>query len=212
MPKKAILYIDASGCEVKLALSEDAVFAGGRVSAEAALESFCESFAELVPEPSKISLFAICTGPGSMLGTRFASTFVSTVASLTGAKIAEWNGMRAAAFALSETRKVSEFSLFAPSKKGSANILNFGGGNVEFEGEIDLSQIGARAKQEKFLLFQRKNPPPEIANFKTVNLTPRQIFEVLERRGELLSPCSAPPDAKSFANREYVKWKAQARI
>lgn len=211
MFEKTTLIIDGSGERVKLALASGGESAFESQSEAQSIESVAAEIAKLPAELSEIGAYAICTGPGSMLGTRFASAYVSTLAKLFGADIFGWDAMRVAAFAIADAG-TPEFSLLAPSRKGFANLLNFSGGAVESESETEIPLLPPLLKQKVYHLYQRKNAADEIAQFEKIDIEPKRIFGTLKRHPQLLSKCDIPPDAKSLTKREYVKWKAQAHI
>lgn len=74
---------------------------------------------------SGIDAYVICTGPGSVLGTRVASAAVSTLAKMHKAPVFEFDAMKIAAYAVFCRGGNSDFSILAPSRKGFANLLNF---------------------------------------------------------------------------------------
>ncbi len=211
MFEKTTLIIDGSGECVKLALAVGGGLAFESKSDAQSIESVAAEVAKLPAELSEIGAYAVCTGPGSMLGTRFASAYVSTLAKLFGADIFEWDAMQTAAFALADAG-MPEFSLLAPSRKGYANLLNFAGGAIESESETEIPLLPPLLKQKVYNLYQRKNAADEIAQFEKIDIEPKLIFGTLKKHPELLSKCDIPPDAKPLTRREYVKWKAQAHI
>ena len=213
MFKKPTLIIDASGENVKIAFSQNGTLSAKITTDSPALESVSQAINDLCKDFSEIENYAICTGPGSMLGERFASVFASTLAKLHNAKIFEWDIMQATAFVIADSLAVSEkFALFTPSRKGFANILIFADSKIIEEKEIEISAINDFAQYKKFTLRQRKNQPVELSQFEEIQPTPVQIFQALKNHATLLSECDLPPDAKSLTKREYAKWKAQAHI
>ena len=213
MFSKPTLIIDASGDNVKLAFVENNQLAKELTTTAPALETVSQAMSEICSDFSKIENYAICTGPGSMLGERFASVFASTLAKLYNAKIFEWDSMKVASFAIASIPATPDkFSLFTPSRKGFANIVNFANGDIIEQKEIEISEIDNSAEDKKYILKQRKILPKELSEFEEVQPSPAQIFETLQQHCELLSSCDMPPDAKSLTKREYVKWKAQAHI
>lgn len=213
MFSKPTIIIDASGENVKIALAENNLLAKEITTAAPALETVSQAMYDICSDFSKIENYAICTGPGSMLGERFASAFVSTLAKLHNAKIFEWDSMKVATFAIANTPTTPDkFSLFTPSRKGFANIVNFADGKILEQKEIEISTIDESSEEKKYILKQRKVLPKELSEFEEVQISPSQIFETLKAHCDLLSPCDMPPDAKSLTQREYVKWKAQAHI
>lgn len=213
MFNKLTLIIDASGENVKIALSQNGVLLAEITTTAPALETVSQAMSDACKDFSKIENYVICTGPGSMLGERFASAFVSTLAKLHNAKIFEWDSMKVSAFTIASMPESPEkFTLLAPSRKGYVNILNFTNGKIVEQKEIEISTLEESAEEKKYALRQRKNPPLELSKFEEFQPTPTQIFQTLKNNPELLSECELPPDAKSLTQREYVKWKAQAHI
>ena len=210
---KNIMLADATGENVKVAAAKGGEFTGEIQTGAQAMESFPEAAAQICPDLAAVEAFLLCEGPGSMLGTRSASAFIASVAALTKAKIYTLDSMRAAAFAFAGANPgIAEFSIIAPSRKGFANLLNFSNGEIEFEREVEIAELGVLAHSGKRLLRQRKNVDAALAGMETVEFSLKEIFETAKARPELLEPRETPPDAKSLSKREYVKWKAQARI
>lgn len=208
MFEETTLIIDACGERVKMSLAKNGEQIFETVSDRQAIESAAQCALALPLELREIRAYAICTGPGSMLGTRFASAFASTIAKLSDAEIFEWDAMLAAAHAIADGGEAAEFSLVAPSRRGFANIVNFANGGVELEAEVELERLEGIAKQKKFLLRQRKSD----FDFEEFDPSPRQLFETLKKHPELAKKCELPPDAKPLSKREYVKWRGQAHI
>lgn len=206
------LIIDGGGENVKIAEIENGELARESVSGAQAIESVANSMRQFADNFGKIKAYAVCSGPGSMLGTRFASVYASTLAKLNDAEIFEWDIMQTAAFWLFDKFGDCEFSLAAPSRKGCVNLLNFKDGKIESQNEYDISLLDTLRKNKTYQLHQRQKVADEIAQFEKIDLTPKQIFETLKKYPELLNHCDFPPDAKSLSKREYVKWKAQAHI
>ena len=82
MFSKPTIIIDASGDNVKLALVENNRLVNELTTTAPALETVSQAMSEVCSDFSKIENYVICTGPGSMLGERFASVFASTLAKL----------------------------------------------------------------------------------------------------------------------------------
>ena len=208
------LLCDASGDKLKLALCD----ANGKVlrsadSAERAMEAFFDSLAKICPNAdalAKVKAVALCTGTGSILGTRTASVGLCTIAKFTRAEIFEWNCMEVAAHALADSG-ANGFSLFTPSRKGYANILVFESG-VSLLREITLEEIDAVARGKRILLRQREKIDPAFADFEIFELDDATAAATLAKHAPLARRCTSTPDAKSLTEREYVKWKAQAHI
>ncbi|MBQ6535003.1 MAG: hypothetical protein IJI37_07505 [Opitutales bacterium] len=206
------MIIDASGRRVKAALAENGKLAGAAQAREAALESLSDAACSLCEDFSKVRAYAVCTGPGSMLGERCASAFASTLARLFGAEIFEWDCMKAAAFFISDKDGAPEsFAIAAPSRKGFANVLEMRGGKILREEEVEISALeNIPEKTKKYLLAQRDIIPAGFENFEKIEMSAEDIFGTLNRHARLLSKCGEPPDAKALSKREFVKWKAQA--
>lgn len=208
------LLCDASGEKLKLALCD----ARGAVlrsadSQERAMEAFFGSLAEICPDAdalANVNAVALCTGTGSILGTRTASVGLCTIAKFTGAEIFEWNCMEVAARALADAGR-DGFSLFTPSRKGYANILVFESG-VSLLREIELAEIEAVARGDRILLKQREKNDPAFSDFEIFELDDATAAATLAKHAPLAHHCTSTPDAKSLTEREYVKWKAQAHI
>lgn len=114
--------------------------------------------------------FLLCEGPGSMLGTRSASAFIASVAALTKAKIYTWDAMRAAAFAFAGANPgIAEFSIIAPSRKGFANLLNFSNGEIEFEREVEIAELGGSPIRGKGFLGSAKMSTPRWREWRRLN-------------------------------------------
>lgn len=205
-----ILFVDAAGERLKMARRG----ANGRIAAAltnaAAMEDFFEALIQIAPDPAQIEAFALCTGTGSILGTRVASVGISTVAKFSGAKIFEWNCMGVAAFALADAGN-KRFSLFTPSRKGFANILNFDGKPLELK-EIETGKIAAEAFDKKFSLYQKTKTDPIFSTFERFDLDEKTALETILKYPHLACECCDTPDAKPLTEREYVKWKGQAHI
>ncbi len=210
MLNQTTIIADASGDCVKIVLSKNGSIAN-QISTDApALETFASAMNKICDDFSNIENYAVCTGPGSMLGERFSSVYICTLAKLFNAKIFEWDSMKVAAFALSISKNIDTFTLVAPSRKGWVNVLKFSNGEIESELETEIATLSEI--ENVFLLKQRKNLPTQFELFEEFSPSAEMIFEALKRRPELLSECELPPDAKSLTKREYVKWKAQAHI
>ncbi len=207
---KPTIIADASSESVKIALTKNNEIVCELTTDAPALESFSQAMNDICKDFSEIGNYAICTGPGSMLGERFASVFISTLARINNAKIFEWDAMKVAAYSIFDSKKIENFLLLAPSRKDWVNILKMSNGKIEFEREIEISNIPE--DDLKILLHQRKNPPAGLSDIAEFSPTPTTIFNTLKLHPELLGECDLPPDAKSLTKREYVKWKAQAHI
>jgi len=126
--------------------------------------------------------------------------------------------MQTAAFALYKgfagslnASEKEEFKILAPSRKGFVNVLDFKGGEVALqeEAEIESAQdCGGLA----FLLDQRSKVDDRLQGIKRLDLTAKAAAMTLLSEPLLARKCKAVPEPKSLSNREYVKWKAQARI
>ncbi len=211
MLNKTTIIADASGDSVKIVLAKNGSIVN-QISTDApALETFAQAMNDICADLSEVKNYALCTGPGSMLGERFSSVYISTLAKLFNAKIFEWDAMKVASHALAISKNLDTFTLVAPSRKGWVNILKFENGKIESETEAEISPIDKN--ENLFLLKQRKNLPSQFfESAEEFSTTAEMIFEAIKRHPELLSPCDLPPDAKSLTQREYVKWKAQAHI
>ena len=152
MFSKPTIIIDASGENVKIALAENNLLAKEITTTAPALETVSQAMCDICSDFSKIENYAICTGPGSMLGERFASAFVSTLAKLHNAKIFEWDSMKVATFAMANTPTTpNKFLLFTPSRKGFANIVNFADGKILEQKEIEISTIDESSEEKKYI-------------------------------------------------------------
>ena len=216
---KSIAVADASGERVKMAL-----MSGGAVVAEIsrdkmAMEIFAESLSELCGgEPGKVEAFALCIGPGSMLSTRVGSCILSTISALTNAELFSWDCMQAAAYALYgglagnlNAREKDEFRILAPSRKGFVNVLDFKGGEVALQEEVEIG-LAQECGGLAFLLDQRATVDDRLKGLQSLDLTAKAAALTLLSKPLLAQECKAVPEPKSLSNREYVKWKAQARI
>ena len=176
-----------------------------------AMEDFFEALAECAGGGlANIGAFVLCTGTGSVLGTRTASVGFAVAAKFTGAKMFQFNCMEVAAHALSE-KVGGAFSLFTQSRKGYANILNFDGG-VKLLREIPAGEISALALRKRFTLRQRQKTDAALSDFEMFEMPAAEIAQTLLKYPELARECSDTPDAAPLTEREYVKWKAQAHI
>ncbi len=206
-----IIVIDPTGETLKIALFENGIARAFATTRGQTMETLFQNLSEVAgDEINEIEAFLVCTGTGSILGTRTATVAISTIAKFSGAKIFEWNCMQVAARAIADKGE-DKFSLFTPSRKGFANLLNFDK-EEKFLKEITIDKISEIAFDKKISLFQRTNTPAPIAEFERFDLDEQTAFETLKRHPELLSECLETPDAKSLTKREYVKWKAQAHI
>ncbi len=205
-----ILIVDATGESMKMALVKGGAVAAARDGGKA-MEDFFRTFAECAGgELANIGAFVLCTGTGSVLGTRTASVGLSVASIFNAAKMFEFNCMEVAAFALSE-KIGGEFSLFTQSRRGYANILNFGGG-VKLLREIPADEISALALPKRFTLRQRQKTDAALAGFEMLEMSAAEIAQTLLKHPELARECSDTPDAAPLTEREYAKWKAQAHI
>lgn len=216
---KSIAVADASGERVKMAL-----MSGGAVVSEIsrdkmAMEIFAESLSELCGgEPGKVEAFALCIGPGSMLSTRVGSCILSTISALTNAELFSWDCMQTAAFALYggfagnlNAREKGEFRILAPSRKGFVNVLDFKRGEVALQEEVEIG-LAQECGGLAFLLDQRSTVDDRLKGLQRLDLTAKAAALTLLSKPLLAQECKAVPEPKSLSNREYVKWKAQARI
>ena len=203
-----ILIADATSEELKMALVENGRIAK-TINAGRAMEHFFEALGECTGgDFSGISAFVLCTGTGSVLGTRTASVSLSTIAQFTGAQIFQFNCMEVGALYLSE-KIDGKFTLLTQSRKGYANILNYDG-EIKLLKEITVDQIDSTAFPRRLVLRQRAKA--DLAKFETFELDALQMAQTLLKNPKLAAQCSQPPDAKPLTEREYVKWKAQAHI
>ena len=209
---KKTMLIDATGERLKMGLfcpPEPPRIAAAEARA---MECFFESLGQLCPTPAElrqVEAFALCTGPGSALGTRSASVVAATISKFSGAKIFEWNCMEVAACAIS--RACAKFSLFAPSRKGFANMLKYNNKITDLR-EIKTCDIAAEARGIKILLRQRTPQNADFGGFEDFDLDLPTAFEIIMQNPALARFCPHAPDAKPLTKREYVKWKAQAHI
>ena len=207
-----IALIDASGEPLKAGLFARGMPPKIASVGERALEGLFDAIGQLCPSPRhlrEVEAFAICAGPGSVLGVRAASAAVSTISKFTRAKIFAWDCMEVAAAAIAMER--GEFTLLAPSRKGFANMLNYRG-KVEEYREIAIEEIGAAALPLKILLRQRALPAPPFDGFDAFDLGIQTAFETIMKNPALAAHAAQTPDAKTLTKREYAKWKAQAHI
>ncbi len=205
-----ILIADATSEELKMALVENGRIAK-TINAGRAMEHFFEALGECTGgDFAGISAFVLCTGTGSVLGTRTASVSLSTIAQFTGAQIFQFNCMEVGALYLSE-KIDGKFTLLTQSRKGYANILNYDGG-IKLLKEITVDQIDSTAHPRRLVLRQRAKADPALAKFETFELDALQTAQTLLKNPKLAAQCSQSPDAKPLTEREYVKWKAQAHI
>jgi len=209
---KNIILADATALRVKTALAQSGKIRGQYLASGQSMESINEALDKICPDFSKIDAYVICTGPGSVLGTRVASAAIATIAILNGSLIYEYDALNAAAFVVADKSSIAEFSILAPSRKGFVNLLNFENGKNIFENEIEITKINEFAKSQKYLLNQREKIDNNLADIERIDIALEQTFEILKRRPELAAICDLPPDAKSLTKREYVKWKAQVHI
>ena len=207
-----IIIVDATSAKLKVALCENGKISEfAQVNGQAmecffqALEQVCKKY-----KPIEIEAFALCTGTGSILGTRSASVAIATIANFSNAKIFEYNCMEVAAYAIANTNQYN-FSLFTPSRKGYVNILNFEE-KIKLLKEIKIDEISEFSLEKKIVLWQRDKIDVAISEFPTFYLDEKSTLEVLVQNPHLASICEDTPDAKPLTEREYVKWKAQAHI
>lgn len=216
---KSLAVADASGERVKMALLSSGAVVAEISRDKMAMEIFAESLSELCGgELGKVEAFALCTGPGSMLSTRVGSCILSTISALTNAELFSWDCMQTAAFALYKgfagslnASEKEEFKILAPSRKGFVNVLDFKGGEVALQEEAEIESAqdwGGLA----FLLDQRSKVDDRLQGIKRLDLTAKAAAMTLLSEPLLARKCKAVPEPKSLSNREYVKWKAQARI
>ena len=207
-----IILVDATGETLKTALFQESKIVATPDTCGQPMESFFQNIAEICQNISisEIGEFFLCTGTGSILGTRTASVATSTIANFSNAKIFEWNCMQTAAYAIADKGE-NKFSILTPSRKGFANLLNFDYTITFFE-EIPIEQVQDNALARKISLFQRSKVPLIFSEFEQFNLDAQTAFETLKKHPDLLSACTEAPEAKSLTKREYVKWKAQAHI
>ncbi len=208
---KNYAIVDACGARVKIARIACGEIAASVETSEPAMESFCEAFYAACPNPLELEAVMVCTGPGSVLGIRASSVAMSCIAAISGAKIFEWNSMEVAAFAMFKGG-VCRFTLLAPGRKGFANALEFANGNFLDLKEISTEETFNLDPASTFLLDQRENVESPLERFERIALSANEIAETLSAHPELASKCETPPDAKSPAKKEFVKWKDQARI
>ncbi len=206
-----IILLDPTGEALKMALFEDGVMQKQAQTKGQTMETLFQNLSEVAGENiNKIEAFFVCTGTGSILGTRTATVALSTIAKISGTKIFEWNCMQVAARAIANKGE-NKFSLFTPSRKNFANLLNFDKEEKCLQ-EIAIEEIAQMAFEKKISLFQRKNVPAPISEFESFDLDEQTAFDVLRANPEQLQECFETPDAKTLTKREYVKWKAQAHI
>ena len=207
-----IIIVDATSAELKVALCIDSKLSAVSQTKAQAMEGFFQALHDVCKQCnlSEIEAFALCTGTGSILGTRTASVGIATITKFTNAKIFEYNCMEVATFALADSGE-NNFSLFTPSRKGFANILNFNGA-ITLLKEIQISDIDNFAFDKKILLWQRDKVNDALAQFQTYKLDEQHTLDTLMQHPHLAHLCSDTPDAKSLTEREYVKWKAQVHI
>ncbi len=209
--KGLTFVIDASGSVLKCAAMRDGIFIGGVESEGGAAENFPFAIRKLLKISSAsgtddIDNFAVCEGPGSMLGTRVASAAVSSLvsASKKRAKIFSYDSLVCAARVLI-SRGEKNFCVVAPSRKGFANLIEVSGGEIKSEREVVENFA---FPQNSFLLRQR--PSEALSGLKDANI---QMYEECVAALEISSEVkSGTIEAKTLTKREYVKWKAQARI
>lgn len=217
LPDRLVLA-DASGRGARLASVRGGVFEFELSSAEGAVESFADLLRRLCEKsgakPADIGAFAMCVGPGSILGTRVASAAICAIAEVSGAKILVWDILQAGARVLAKRKEKAPFALFAPSRKGFANCLTFDGSAVLGEREIELSRAIPEDSlpKNRILLDQKKTAEPFLSNMPRVDFSMEQIWDALRENPKLLEEAKSPPNAKSLSKREYVKWKAPALI
>ncbi len=209
---KNLILADATALRVRTALTENGIFKKEFISDSPSLESFVESLSEVCADFSAIDSYAICTGPGSVLGTRVASAAIATLAKINGASIFEFDALKIAAFAMLSRGENGDFSVLAPSRKGFANLINFSSGVIEDEREIEDEKLAQLCKPRKFLLNQKKSVSQNLSEIEKIEISLAETYEILKRRPSLAVLCDLPPDAKSLTKREYVKWKVQAPI
>lgn len=209
---KNVVIIDASTRKVMTARMENGKAAAEFASEDPALETTHQALAKVCDDFGKIDAFAVCTGPGSVLGIRVAAAAVSSIAAIRGIEVFEYDAMETAAYAAAEDLGKDKFSLIAPSRKGFTNVLNFENGKILSKNEIEIERLEEDTFEIKYLLDQRAESHPKIDAHTRVSAPPARVFEIFKLRPELAKKCPIPPDAKSPGKREYVKWKAPARI
>ena len=209
---KKIVIVDATSQHLKLALCKDCCIEKKSTVVGQALECFYQALTDVCPQNllEEIDAFILCTGTGSILGTRTASVGIATITKFTKAKIFEYNCMEVATHSLADKGE-NCFSLFTPSRKGYVNILNFNS-KIELLKEIKFEEIESVAFAKQISLHQRNKLDATLAQMQQYNISEEEIATTLFAHPELLTPCTETPDAKSLTEREYVKWKAQAHI
>lgn len=209
---KKIIIADATGQHLKLALCQDCKVVKKSTVQGQALECFFQALNEICNTQTlaEVDAFFLCTGTGSILGTRTASVGLSTISKFTNAKIFEYNCMEVASYALAQKGE-NKFSLFTPSRKGFVNILNFNS-KIELLKEIKIDEIQSLAFEKKISLYQRDKTDAVFAQMQQFKISEEEIASTLFKHPELITLCTETPDAKSLTEREYVKWKAQAHI
>lgn len=206
------LIVDATASVLKIALCQDCKVISTSTTNGQAMECFFQALSEVCANCNltDIEAIALCTGTGSILGTRTASVGIATIVKFSKAKIFEYNCMEVASHAIALTQK-EKFSLFTPSRKGFVNILNFNE-KIELLKEIKIDEIQTLAFDKKILLKQRNKIDSTFADFEIYNLDESTTANVLKHYPQLATICHDTPDAKPLTEREYVKWKAQAHI
>jgi len=210
---KKILLIDASGEKVKLAFSHNGEVLKEIETSEPAMESLSGAVESLCKdcgvELKEIQEFGLSQGPGSVLGVRIASAYVSTIAKSYGAKIFVWDSLLVGLYALSARLNKDTLTLAVPSRKGFVNVASLENNELKFEKELSLDEAKPIFSQKIFHLRQRAKA--ELENSQDVNISLAETLKVIKIHN-LVEYCSLPPDAKSLTVREYVKWKAQVHI
>lgn len=218
MDTMRILVADATSATVRIGeFNETGTPVLVRETSMPAMESFSACLAEF--DDFKTDGFGwriwLCFGPGSVLGTRIAGVELASAAALKpNAEICAWDAMQTTAFALSARADApAEFSILSQSRKGFANILDFSNGRIVREAEISGQEAQNADTKRTFFLKQRAKPDAAFGIFKTADVSLCEIFRALKDNPYLLTPCGkTAPDAKTLSKREFVKWKAPARI
>lgn len=208
----AVLMADASGARISV-LAAGAGGACGMCAEGGVLENMFALISKAADAAGfsarSARAFGFCSGPGSILGIRASAAAMATFREAApGSALFSWGLFDAYSELLLRSGK-SGFSLVCPSRRGYANVLEWGGGPAR---EIPSSGVASLCGRP-LLIRQRSVADPAFAGLGEVFFGCGEVFELLKSRPGLARVCgvSEIPDASVLAKREYVKWNSQPR-
>lgn len=208
-----ILLSDPCGTRVRMAIAERGEVVEEILTSEPAMESFAESASQICfrcgIRITDIESFGIAQGPGSMLGVRIASAYLSTIAKSFDRDIFVWDCLETSIYALAEKYSLLDLECAAPSRKGFLNLAVLRGGRLVSEEEIEIEKAEELFSPHTFALKQR--PCPILEKLPAADISLAETLKVIKIK-DIALKSELPPDAKSLSKREYVKWKDQAHI